>query len=400
MEKKLKKQQQRLGWIATNTLFQLLGLSWTFLMAYFVIDNSSLAVWGRMVPYLIVVNVLSMLLNWGQNGYLSRLFSQDSRHRFKHWQSSVLSRGVLLFIVLASLMLCWQDPLVSWVAGWLVLSFCSRSFDPLHLYERQFVRLIIIEVLALFVLTGFFILVQPPISTRLLIQAYLCLLTLRSLAYLFFYRNYWWIAPKGTANLSYFVAAFPFFIPAMVGFLQSRIDLYAVSIYLEEEAVGTYQIFFKIIALFLMFSRMLAGPFYKNLYRLPYRAFMRLNRQVMLVAAIVVGPLLMVFKILLAIFFSIELEGVVYGLAYAVIVPFYGYFILANLLIRYHKEYQVLGLFVLGSFLGLLLNWIMVPTYGIIGALLATVLVQCTLWCLFRILCQRLKNKLDQNSGS
>ena len=99
MEKKLKKQQQRLGWIATNTLFQLLGLSWTFLMAYFVIDNSSLAVWGRMVPYLIVVNVLSMLLNWGQNGYLSRLFSQDSRHRFKHWQSSVLSRGVLLFIV-------------------------------------------------------------------------------------------------------------------------------------------------------------------------------------------------------------------------------------------------------------------------------------------------------------
>ena len=207
-------------------------------------------------------------------------------------------------------------------------------------------------------------------------------------------------SPKRCSQSFLFCSCISFFYTCYGRFFTSRIDLYAVSIYLEEEAVGTYQIFFKIIALFLMFSRMLAGPFYKNLYRLPYRAFMRLNRQVMLVAAIVVGPLLLVFKILLAIFFSIELEGVVYGLAYAVIVPFYGYFILANLLIRYHKEYQVLGLFVLGSFLGLLLNWIMVPTYGIIGALLATVLVQCTLWCLFRILCQRLKNKLDQNSGS
>jgi len=119
-----------------------------------------------------------------------------------------------------------------------------------------------------------------------------------------------------------------------------------------------------------------------------------------LVAALVVGPLLLVFKILLSIFFGIELGGLVFGLAYAVIVPFYGYFILANLLIRYHKEYQVLALFVLGCILGLLLNWIMVPVYGIVGALLATVLVQCTLWCLFQILCLRLKKNLPQNSGS
>lgn len=400
MEKKLNKQRQRLGWIASNTLFQLLGLSWTFLMAYFVIENSSVADWGRLVPYLIVVNVLSMLLNWGQNGYLSRLFSQDSRHRYSHWQSSVFSRGILLLLVLIGLLLCWQDPLVAWVIAWLILSFCSRSFDPLHLYERQFVRLIIIEVLALFVLSLFFLLFQPIISTLVLIKAYLLLLGLRSLSYMFFYRNYWWKAPKGAASRFYFVEAFPFFIPAMVGFLQSRIDLYAVSIYLEEDAVGTYQIFFKIIALFLMFSRMLAGPFYQNLYRLPYRALMRINRQIMLVAALVVGPLLLVFKVLLSIFFEIELGGLVFGLAYAVIVPFYGYFILANLLIRYHKEYQVLALFVLGCILGLLLNWIMVPAHGIIGALLATVLVQCTLWCLFQILCLRLKNNLPQNSGS
>lgn len=395
MDLNLKKKLLRLGWISGNAIFQFLGLAWTFVLAFFVFRYKSQSLWGEMVNYLIVVNFIAIIVNWGQNGFLNRAFSQQAGKLSAAWKTTTYTRCLLLILCAVALLLFYPTAISFWLILWILMSYLSRSFDALHLYERKFKRLISIEVFALMSLILLCLIFRQSLTLHILIKAYVVLNLWRSLNYIFLYKKYIFNSIKWKFDLHFLKQAFPFFIPAFVGFLQTRIDLYAVAYYLTDDELGVYQIFFKLIALFFMLSRIVIGPFYKNIYRLNYKALNRLNWTMTKLGVFMAIPLSLLIYILLPLCFNINLDTIFFILAILIIIPFYAYIILANLLVRYNREYEVVIVYTVGIVFSILFNCLLVPYYGIKGALIATVFVQWSFLLIFKLLCRKDRISLD-----
>lgn len=399
MDKLSNKQQQRLGWIVAYGLHQILPPLGQFLISYFVIRFNSEAAWGEVVNYLIFVNLSILFFNWGQNTYLLRAFSQDVKRIAIAWQESLASRLILLLMVqlVGGYFFydnCWN---VTALFLWLLGTFMVRSFDPLHVYTRKLKGALSVEGLG-FVLTFFVLLInREALSLSLVLGLYAFLAMLKAMAYAFFYRalvfeNFQWRFSK-----AFLIAAFPFFIPAMIGFIQSRIDLYGVAYHLPKDTLGAYQVFFKVLSLFILGNRILVSPFLKNIYRMPDQALQRMNRLMLLIGILGTAPIISLFYYLLPLVYGIHFSVWMYVMGYLTIVPFFGYAIQTHQLIKLKREKQLVWVFLGAAIVNLCCNYCLIPSYGALGAITSTAIVQ---WLLFFVFGRLIRFYQHQKLGS
>lgn len=378
------KQQRRLGWIVAYGLHQILPPLGQFLISYFVIRFNSEAAWGKVVDYLIFVNLSILFFNWGQNTYLLRAFSQNAQRIGLVWQESLASRLVLLFLVQIAGLYFFYDNSWNGIAlfCWLLGTFLVRSFDPLHIYTRKLKGALSVEGLAF--LSTFFILFcyRNALNLGLVLALYAFLAMLKAIAYAFFYRKIVLENWQGRFSKAFLVGAFPFFIPAMIGFIQSRIDLYGVAYHLPKDTLGGYQVFFKVLSLFILGNRIIISPFLKNIYRMPNEALQRMNRLMLLIGILGTAPIITLFYYLLPLVYGIHFSVWMYVMGYLTIVPFFGYAIQTHQLIKMEREKQLVWVFLGAAMVNLCCNYCLIPTYGALGAITSTAIVQ---WLLFLV---------------
>lgn len=393
------KQQRRLGWIVAYGLHQILPPLGQFLISYFVIRFNSEAAWGEVVDYLIFVNLSILFFNWGQNTYLLRVFSQNAQRIGIAWQESLASRLVLLFLVQIAGLYFFYDNSWNGIAlfCWLLGTFLVRSFDPLHIYTRKLKGALSVEGLAF--LSTFFVLLwnRNALSLGLILALYAFLAMLKAIAYAFFYRKIVLENWQGRFSKAFLVGAFPFFIPAMIGFIQSRIDLYGVAYHLPKDTLGGYQVFFKVLSLFILGNRIIISPFLKNIYRMPNEALQRMNRLMLLIGILGTAPIIMLFYYLLPLVYGIHFSVWMYVMGYLTIVPFFGYAIQTHQLIKMEREKQLVWVFLGAAMVNLCCNYCLIPTYGALGAITSTAIVQ---WLLFLVFGRLIGYYQSQKLGS
>lgn len=399
MDELSNKQQQRLGWIVTYGLHQILPPLGQFLISYFVIRFNSEAAWGQVVDYLIFVNISILLFNWGQNTYLLRTFSQNAQKIEVAWQESLGSRLILLLLVQGIAIYFFSDNYwnLSLLILWLLGTFLVRSFDPLHIYTRKHKGAVSIETLGLAITFFVLIINQNALSISLILGLYALLAIVKSVAYAIFYRdlvlkNWQWRFSK-----TFLIGAFPFFIPAMIGFIQSRVDLYGVAYYLPKETLGAYQVFFKVLSLFVLGNRIIMSPFLKNIYRMPDKALQRMNRLMFLIGIVGTAPLMLLFYYLFPFVYGIHFSVWMYVMGYLTIVPFFGYAIQTHHLIKMKREKQLVWVFLGAAIVNLCCNYYLIPTHGALGAITSTAIVQ---WLLFTVFGSLIKYYKTQKLGS
>lgn len=378
MDKKLNKIFARLAVVSGYAVYQFLSIIGQFLISYFVIKYHSEALWGEVVEHLLFVNLATMFFTWGQNTYLVRVMSRDTLGIGVHWQESLLTRSVLLFIVLLMVgIFYWNKPiLIIYISLWLIFSYLYHSIDPIHLFIKTFEIPIFIELLSLgsFILLFYWNIHQ--LSALLIIQFYIVLSFIKTIGLMLFYRATLFKISSWHFNPPFFAAALPFFLPAMIGFVQSRMDLYGVAYYLPEKTLGAYQVFFGILMIFIMGGKILINPFLKVIYRLPFPTLIKLNRLLFLRAAALLIPSFAAIYYILPFVYGIHFEWTIYVAAYCMMTGFFGYVILTHLLIKYHKENQMVLVFAAGAFFNLWGNYLLIPGYGVLGAVGVMALVQ------------------------
>ncbi len=385
------KIKQRLAWIAGNALHQGLAPLSQFLVSFFVIFFASKQTWGEVVEYLLIMNLAVMFINWGQHTYLLREFSQHSQKIAAIWQTSIQSRKLLLWPILLYFTLEYynEKELLLYLILWLTGVFIFRSYDPLHVYTRRFRIPILIDIFSLVLMVGWLWIWRQEITVLTLLQLYVFQAWIKAIGYSLFYQKTVWKKQKGSFQISFFRAAFPFFIPAMIGFVQSRIDLYGVAYYLTEKELGEYQIFFKILMLFVLASRIGISPFLKNIYRMPTAALQRLSRFSLALAILLIAPALFLISCLLPVVYDIRFSWKIYLAAYLMLVPFFGYVIQTHQLIKARQEKQMVFAFLGAACFNLCSNCFLIPNYGALGAIVSTALVQWVLWLVFSRMLQR-----------
>jgi O-antigen/teichoic acid export membrane protein len=177
-------------------------------------------------------------------------------------------------------------------------------------------------------------------------------------------------------DFSFFSAASPFFLLGLSGMLQSRIDLYSVSLFLPAREVGQYQIFINMMIYLQAMANFVLMPFVKSLYRLEQGVINRVSVRLLGLGLLLVPLALLVVDWVLSTVYAVELPPLFLWLGGLYALPIYFYLPTIYGLYKANRQKTVLWVNVSGAALNLILSLLLVPRMGALGALLAATTVQ------------------------
>jgi O-antigen/teichoic acid export membrane protein len=368
------KLRRRAGLVVTNSLHNVLPMLLTPLVSLLVIRQTSAAIWGTFVAVLITVQLGVHLVAWGNDTYLLREFSRHPADMADAWQSCLRTR-LALFVGLALLAALVFPQTAGWVVLWGLALVLHQSCAVLITYRRDFRFAAAVELagLALMVTAVFY--AGQAITPDWLLRLFALTTLAKATILLLRYRAIVWVG-NGRFQPHYFLLALPFFLLGFGGMLNSRIDLYIIAFYFPAEEVGIYQVF----SSFLLYIQALAGfillPFVKTIYRLPYAAIRRMARDLLGLGVLIVPIAMIALSFLLSRLYGILLPSAFYWLGGLAALPLFYFSPIIYALYKAEKQTTVLLVNLLGIGSALILNLILLPHLGLIGAIVAMVLIK------------------------
>jgi len=375
-----RKHLRRLLTVLQNSANSLLAPVFNILISLLVIRLASEAVWGAFIAQLIVLQLMTYVVGWGNKDYLLREFSRAPDQIIPRWRRSFTSRLLLLLLTLPFLTFL---PVSVWIAvTWLILIVIVQSFDVVIVYRRDFLYAIFIEMLNISVIIVVLMTIRSNLTTNIILSGFTLGAGIKAIMTGWRYRRFFGLAK---VDLMYFRAALPFFLLGFSGILASRIDLYTVSILLPEDAIGRYQVFINLMLYLQALSALILMPFIKNIYRMPEASLLRLARRMFALGGVLLVPSLvaadLVFRLLYGINYGLEMLL----LGGAFVLPLYGY---TGLVYRLHSRDEtgkVLVVNLLGAGGNFALNLLLLPQIGIAGAILASAVMQWGIFAYYQL---------------
>ncbi len=361
--------------VATHSLNSLLLPIFNVLISLLVIRLTSVMVWGAFVQLLLVVQLGTHIVNWGNKEYLLRAFSRQPSELTSLWQTAFFTRG-LLYLGFMGVMALWGWPLPwllliwVWGAGLVV----AQSFEVLVLYRRAFGVALMVELGAVFLLLAGVM----GLGTQLTVTGLVAIFTLtqagKAAAFLLYFRPHLLRQVRGRVQPTYFALAFPFFLLGFTGMLQSRIDLYSVSYFMSQTEVGQYQV----LTGFLLYIQALANfillPFVKTVYRLETAVIHKISWQLFGLGLLIVPPAIGLIGWLLRQLYHFDLSPLLLIVGGLHVLPLFFTLPIIYALYKAELQRQVLYVNLVNTGLNLGLNILWVPRWGLLGALLSTTL--------------------------
>ena len=371
------KYTRRLSLVIANGANTLLLPVLNILVSLLVIRFASVDLWGKFVYILIIVNLTNHILMWGNKDYLLKEFSKLPGDIIGKWQSCLKSRSILLPFFIPVL-LFFDFPLITKVLIflWVFFALVYNSFDVVIVYRQKFAFSVLMEIFFLAFLLVSVIVFHYSLNIDLLLMLFAASTMVKSLILINYFRIDLFSRYLGKFNLQILVAALPFFILGLSGMLQSKIDLYSVAYFLSEKEVGSYQVIINLLIYVQTFSNVILIPFVKNVYRLPQEKVQKISRWLFVAGVAIALPALLVIYCVLTLLYRIEISTVFLLLGALFILPIFYY--LPKIYTLFKNDYQnkVVLINVLGIFANLMLNILLIPAFGIIGAIAASASAQ------------------------
>lgn len=294
---------------------------------------------------------------------------------------SITARSPLL-VIFAIVILFMPIPLSfkGWLLIWAFARFVYHSFEPLAQIERHFLFTLLLEgcSIAIIVLP---VLMAGTVTLEKLVILYTISMTMRAFAFALFYRNRVIISFTG---LQFLKDSFPFLLLTFSAMLQQRMDLYSVAYFLGEEDTAVYQVYINFLIFCQFASGLLLSPYAKNIFRLPARSFLKLERQFMMAGFVFSFAGIVIVWIAVTGIYHFELSLRMYIMGYLYILMFYLYLLRNYELGKLYKQTLAAKYAFLSSFVCLGFSVFLTPRYGVEGALLAVLLAQVLLVLLYQ----------------
>jgi O-antigen/teichoic acid export membrane protein len=367
--------RRRLEAVVAHALPALLLPLFSALISLMVIRLASVAVWGAFVVVLVVVQLGTHIIQWGNREYLLRAFSRRPGQLARLWQTAFFTRWPLYlgFMVVVAV---WGWPLpwilIIWVWGCGLV--VAQSFEVLVVYRRAFLFRLAVEAGAVvLILVG-----VAALGAELTVGGLLVLFAVsqagKASAFLLRFHKHVLGGIRGRIDPTYLALAFPFFLLGFTGLLQSRIDLYSVAYFLAPADVGQYQVLTGFLLHIQALANVILLPFVKALYRLDTTVLHRIAWKLLGVGMLLVPPAIVSVGWLLRHVYHFDLSPwlLVVGGLHAL--PVYYALPIIYSLYKADLQRQVLWVNAVGTGVNLGLNILWIPRWGLLGALLATTL--------------------------
>jgi O-antigen/teichoic acid export membrane protein len=339
------------------------------LFAFLVIRFASLDLWGEFVRALIVAQLAAHIAGWGNKDYLLREFSRFPGRLAVTWQKNLITRLLLLAALPVLLLLLGFLPVR---AGWLALCalglLLDQAYDVVVLYRRAFVFALVVEVAGVGLLALPILWLGPRLDGNALLAIFALSNLAKAAVLALRFRALAAAGWAGGFDLGQLRAALPFFLLGFSGLLQSRADLYTVSVVLSERALGQYQVFSNLM----LYGQAVAGfillPFVKSLYRLSYQASLRLALRLAAAGLAVLALFLPAAHLTLIWLYRLELPPVMLLFGGLTIWPIFFYLPIIYALFKVEQPSLVIAINLLGVAVSVLINLALLPRWGLVGA--------------------------------
>ncbi|MDH7913362.1 hypothetical protein [Winogradskyella sp. SYSU M77433] len=372
---KLKKTANRFYPIAINGFRSVLNPLISIVFSYLIVNYFSKALWGNFVEYMLFFFLASIVTSWGSKNYLLRLFSQNPRNIVADWQQLVLARLVLCTIFIVSILILFPLHLSLYLILWLLGLFLYDSFLSIIYYNRDYIISISIEVISFLVLIIMLFIFRKNLDISILIRSYAISVVIKAVMSIIIYKKFLRFK-EFKFDFSLLKLSLPFFLLAISGFMQSKIDIYAYSIFYSGKLLGEYQI----ISGFFIFSQsvvmLLLFPYVKNIYRMPSKNLRKIKKNVatfgLLANSFIVGS---IYYALL--FFDIQLSFFQLVLGFIIGYPCYVYSIDILVCFKMFLEKKVITISVICLIINFGLSLLLLYLdYNVTGVLAANAIAQ------------------------
>jgi O-antigen/teichoic acid export membrane protein len=359
------------------------------IFSFLVIRFSDKSIWGEFVPFLLFFHLANIVTNWGSKDFLLRSFSKTPQKKVQDWQEMFVSRLPILLVAVLVAFLLFRPQEAVYLSGCVLLAYVSNAVLPVVNDDRDYLAVIIIELIA-FGVPVWFVLSENALNVEQLVILFTIYQLGRALLYLFRYASFFRFK-RVQFKLSLLLVTFPFFLLAIAGFLQSKFDLYIFERFASDVELADYQI----ISGFLVFSQALATmilmPYLRNIYRMKKDALQKIVRFMMIVGLPIQLASTGAIYLVLVWFFDIHSDLIQLALFFAIGYPSFAYAVHVFSSFSQQKEKQVLVVSIISAAVNGLVSLILLSlNMGITGVLIAHALSQLVALVGYR------RNKLNE----
>jgi O-antigen/teichoic acid export membrane protein len=380
----LAKTRRRLLLVATNSLNSLLLPLVNIAVSLLVVRLGSVELWGAFVSVMIVVQLGVHVIGWGNQEYLLRQFSRAPARLGQTWQSSLLTRLLLLPLFTAVIILLgWPAQQALLATVWTVGLVLAQSFNVLVVFRRAFLAAIAVELVSSGVTLTVVFVQGPVLSVDSLLLLFAVTSLARALALGLVFRQEVSQSqapaspaePRQAIDLYYFQLALPFFLLGLSGLLQSRIDLYSVSYFLSKQEVGQYQVFLSLLLYLQAIANFILQPYVKSIYRLDETIIWKIALQLFGLGWLLIVPAMLAVAWVLATLYGFNPPPSFIVLGGLYVLPIFFDLPIIYALYKADRTATVISVNLTGFTLNLLLNIWLLPRVGLVGAILASAIV-------------------------
>ena len=346
----------------------------SLLFSYIIIKSNGPKLWGQFVEYLLFFYIAGIVCNWGSKMYLLRLFSSNPGSIIQNWQDYFTVRFPIVVCFILIIILVYNPSFFIYLIVWLLSVFVKNSVLPIIFYQRDFLKMIIVELLG-FALLFFLIIQASALTFQKTIEYYSLSMLFIAMGYIILYPKFFYLK-KLKVDFNLLKLGLPFTLLAITGFLQSKVDLYVLNFYANEVTLGNYQI---ISGLF-VFSQSIAGiialPYIKNIFRLPAFTIKKIKNMMKwlglissIIASVIIYFLLNIYGI------TLTYKGYIFGFFISFLC--YLYTIDLYILLKQNKENTIVKISSLCLIINLLLSILFLSLgMNVEGVLLANAICQ------------------------
>lgn len=379
------RMRKRLGVILTNSANSLLVPLFSPVAAVLVVRMAGgPGLWGDYVRVLVVAQLVSHIVGWGNKDYVLREFARTPAARAAAWQTSFFTRLALLAVAGAALALVGFGParglLVALLVGALTL---AQAFEVFVLYRRDFAFALGVEALSVAVQAAPILALRSALTLEALLLAVGAATLVKAGMYAWRYRAEVGTRREGHLDLGWLRRAWPFFLLGLSGLLQSRVDLYAVTAWLPRDQIGRYQVYANLMIYLQSVAAFVLVPFVRSLYRLNDRALFALSLKLGLAGLVVVALGVPAAALALRYGYALDFAPAFWLAGALFVLPIYFYLPIIYALFKADKALWVVAANGVGLTLSLALSAWWLPRLGALGAAWASAATQWALLLLY-----------------
>lgn len=251
-----------------NSVWQMMPSVFTLLLSLAVVRLFNASVWGIIVSIIVVQQMASSIISWGNKDFLQRELANRASDFDAHFCALLAERFLLFVAVVAFVYLSGfvaSDYFIAFVC--LVFGrYLQQSFDILIIESRKFRLAIVLELSFLILqLVALFILRGKDIDITMILAIFWIPALIKSILLFVVFRSHFTL--KFPNQLTLPKASF-FALLSITGLVHSKIDVLLVSKMLDPQTLAHYQIIMAFLWNIQSAAMYISGPYVHNFYRL------------------------------------------------------------------------------------------------------------------------------------